>query len=153
MEAFKAWWAARTGRERKLVQGAALFVLMILLPGWAYLSAAQFREDAAVRLTAARAVAADVARLEQGGPAQDAGGATLRDRVLTLAEANGLAPQALESADATRVRVVFGPSDSLMIYRWIDAIGRTGAMVSRSAVLRSGESDLVSAEFEVLASP
>jgi type II secretory pathway component PulM len=153
MEQIAAWWGARTARERKLMQGAALFVLMILTPAWAFLSAMQFRDEGAARLAAARAVQADVARLAESAVAAPGEGGTLRERVLALAQANGVAPHALEAADEARVRVAFAPADSLMIYRWVDAVGRTGAVVSRSAIVRVDESDLVTAEFEVVASP
>lgn len=153
MEPVSHWWAARTGRERKLIQGAAIFVLMILLPVWAYFSAAQFRNEGAARLAAAHAVQRDVARLTQAGIRTPESGGSLRDRVLSLAQANGLSPQALESGDAARVQVLFAPADSVMLYRWVDAVGRTGAVVSRSAIVRVSESDLVTAEFEVMESP
>lgn len=153
MEQLSHWWAARTARERTLIQGAAIFVLMILLPAWAYLSASQFRTEGAARLAAAHAVQADVARLAQAGISAPESGGSLRDRVLSLAQANGLSPQALESGDAARVQVVFAPADSVMLYRWVDAVGRTGAVVSRSAIVRVSESDLVTAEFEVMESP
>ena len=153
MEQLSHWWRARTARERKLIQGATLFVLMILMPAWAYLSAAQFRDAGAARLAVARAVQADVARLAEAGVAAPGEGGGLRARVLNLAQANGLSPQVLEAGDSARVQVVFAPADSVLIYRWIDAVGRTGAVVSRSAIVRVSESDLVAAEFQVMESP
>ncbi len=154
MESLVAWWRARTPRERKLIQRAMLFLVTILLPASMFMSAARFREDASASLEAARRVQVDVARLrEAGATGTSAGDATVRERVLSLAQANGLTPQTIEAADAARVRVTFSSADSMLIYRWMEALGRTGAMVSRSGIVRVEDSDLVIAEFEVMASP
>lgn len=152
-----AWWRARTGREQRLLQGAAVVVFAILLPVWAYLSAAAFREAAATRLASARQIEAQVARIAEvsrshaaGAPTADA---SLRSRALAAAQAASLTPARVEANSGDRVRITFEPADSLAVYRWIDRVGRGGGYVARSTIVRVQDSDLVQAEFVLTGSP
>lgn len=156
MEQLQAWWRARTERERRLLQGAALLVFAVLLPIWAYFSVYTFRADAAARLASARQIEFQVQQIAVasrgnagGAQAQDA---SLRARTLAAAQTAGLrATQVQEGVGS--VRIAFEPADSLAVYRWIDLVGRTGLFVSRSTIVRVAQSDLVGSEFEVTESP
>lgn len=157
MTQLAAWWRARTSRERWLIQAASVLVFALILPAWAYLSATAFRESAASELVRANQVGDQLEQLReaaqaQGGQTLGADG-TLRERALEAATANGLDTAALEAAGPDRVRVSFENADSLAVYRWIEAIGRRGAYLSRTTMTRVGESDLVNAEFEVAEGP
>lgn len=157
MEQLSAWWRARTGRERLLLQGAGLFVFAILLPIWAFLAAQNFRDAGAAALADARAIEAQVVRLAEASESQDAGAGSadpsVRGKAMAAAQAARLTIAHLETSGPEQVRVRFEASDSLAIYRWIDAVGRRGAYVSRSSITRVADSDLVTAEFEVAAGP
>lgn len=157
MEHVLAWWRARTARERTLLQGAGVLVFAVILPAWAYVSAASFRRDAAEELASARRVETQVARLAEAGAtagAADAVGDTsIRGRALAAAQGASLVAQRVEPGGPDRVRIVFEPADSLAVYRWIDQVGRSGAIVTQSSIVRVGETDLVRAEFEVAANP
>lgn len=157
MEQLAIWWRARSGRERRLMQGAAILVLGVLLPAWAYLSAVSFRAEAAARLANARQIETQVARIAEASQTQSAGDSeadvSLRGRVLASAQAAGLTAARLEAASADRVRVSFEPASSLAVYRWIDSVSRSGAFVGRTTIVRVGDSELVEAEFAVTGSP
>lgn len=152
-----AWWRARTSRERWLLQAAGVLVFALILPAWIYLSATAFREGAASERARASLMSDQLDQLRQAAQAQ--GGqtlgadGTLRDRALEAANANGLATAALEAAGPDRIRASFENADSLAVYRWIEAMGRRGAYLSRTTMTRVGESDLVNAEFEVAEGP
>lgn len=156
LETFSTWWNARTGRERRLLQGGALLIVAVLLPVWVYLAAADFRSDAAARLASARRVEVQVAQLAQasraqaGAPASSDG--SLSGRVLAAAQAAGLEPSRTESSVAG-IRVSFAPADSLAVYRWMAMIGAGGAHVTRTAITRVADSEQVIAEFDVAESP
>lgn len=154
MTQLAAWWRARTSRERLLVQIAAVLVFAILAPGWAYMTAAKFRQASAADLVNARQVSAQVSQLAetlraQGGGAQG----SIRERALAAAQAVSLTPARLEDAGAGRLRIVFEAADSVAIYRWIEAAGRRGAAVARTTITRVGASDQVNAEFELVEGP
>lgn len=152
-----AWWRARTARERYLMQIALLLVCAVLAPAWAYSSAVTFRAEAAARLSSARAVSADVDALSQAMRAQRAtpiaADGSIRDRVLATASEIGLEIARLEPAGANRFRVVLQPADSLAVYRWIEALGLSGAFVSRTTLARVDETNLVTGEVEVAEAP
>jgi type II secretory pathway component PulM len=147
-----AWWRGLTARERLMLTGGAILVFLILLPLWGYQSASAFRRDAAARLEAARTLRADVARLKALGPAPRLSG-DVRTLALESAQAVGLTPTRIEQRGGDQFVIVFEPADSLMAYRWIDLMGRGGALVQRTALARVGEDGIVSAEFEVAAGP
>ncbi len=156
MDQIAAWWRARTQREQRLIQIAAVLGLLVLLPAWAYFGASSFRAEAAARLASARQVETQVAQLAaaaRDAPAVPAGDETLRGRVLSAAQAAGLTASRVEASGPERVRIVFEPADSVLVYRWIAAVGRSGAYVARSSIARVNDSELVAAEFEVSASP
>lgn len=150
MSALTAWLRARTPRERLLLQIAAGLLFVILLPAWAYLTVASFRSDAGADLANARRISAQIAQLSESMQTQGGGtSGSVRERALAAAQAIGLTPNRLEDAGGDRVRIVFQAADSVAIYRWVEAVGRRGALVSRSAITRIGSSDQVNAEFEV----
>jgi len=157
MERIATWWRARTGREQRLVQLAAILVFAILVPVWAYLAASAFRTAAAAEFASAQRIEEQVETLvaasrdQAAAPQGDDG--SVRGRALAAAQAVGLTPARVEGIDPERVRIAFEPADSLAIYRWIEAVGAGGALVSQSAIVRVNDSDLVSAEFEVTGSP
>jgi type II secretory pathway component PulM len=151
---FEQWWRARTGRERLLLRGAAILILAVLTPLWAYLAAGDFRADAAARLASAREVAAQVDRIAaaaQTRAAMPAG--SLATRLQTLAQASGLAIARIEPRGEESARIAFEPADSLLLYRWMDQVGRGGDFIASSAIIRVANSDLVQAEFEVREAP
>lgn len=157
MEQVLAWWQARTGREQRLVQFATILIFIFVLPVWAYVAASGFREAAAARLAAAMeterqvALIVNVGRERAAAPQGEDG--SVRARVMAAAQALALTTARIEAIDPERVRIAFEPADSLAIYRWIEAVGRSGAHVSRSTIVRTGDSALVAAEFEVVGSP
>jgi type II secretory pathway component PulM len=150
-----AFWRARTPRERRLLQGAAILVFGVLAPLWAYQSASAYRAHAAAALASARAVQGDVRRLAAAGagvPLQEiASDGTLRGLAVALARANGLTVSRIEPAGPDRIRLALAPADSRKVYRWIDAVSRRGAAVEQTTMRRSGEGDEVIAEFEIAA--
>jgi type II secretory pathway component PulM len=157
MAQLAAWWRARTARERSLMQIAVLLLCGVLAPAWAYSSAATFRAEAAARLASARAVSADVGALSQAMRAQQATpiavDGSVRERILGTANEIGLEIARLEPAGADRFRVVLEPTDSLAVYRWIEALGRSGALVSRTALARVDDTNLITGEVEVAEAP
>lgn len=147
-----AWWRGRTARERLILAGGGILVFLILLPLVAYQSASSFRHAAAAQLESARSLRADVARLKALGPAPALSG-DVRSLALESAQAVGLTPTRIEQRGGDQFVIVFEPAESLMAYRWIDLMGRGGALVQRTALARVGEDGVVSAEFEVAAGP
>lgn len=157
MERAASWWRARTSRERLLLRATAAFVFAVLLPVWVYLAAAEMRADAAAQLEAARVVEAQVAQLAEtsrahAGAAEGNDG-TVRGRALAAAQAIGLTAARVESNNADQVTIVFEPADSIAIYRWIEAVGRSGAYVNRTEIVRVNDTELVAATFDVSAAP
>lgn len=158
MAQLRAWWAGRTDRERTLIQWASVFVLVILLPLWAFASASAYRADAAAKLAGAREIRANVAQLAEAGATQAAGelagsDGTLRGLVLAAAQAEGLSVARVEPSGAEGVRVAFAPAGSISLYRWMNTVSRQGAYVRQTALTRSGDADLVVGEFVVASSP
>jgi type II secretory pathway component PulM len=151
-----AWWRSRTSRERLLVGGAAIFVFAIVLPFLAWQGASSFRARAAAELAGAREIEANVARIAMGAgaaaqaPASDG---TLRGKAMAAADATGLVVTTIAPAGPERLRISFGPADSLAVYRWIDAMSASGAHVASTTITRSGQSDAVISEFEVAERP
>lgn len=156
LEGLAEWWRGRTGRERRLVQGAALLIFAVLIPAWAYLAAADFRREGAAELATARQVETQVAQLAQANRAQasapQSSDPSLNGRVVAAAQAAGLQPSRIE-ASAGSVRVSFEQADSLAVYRWVALIGAGGAYVTRTAITRVADSEQVIAEFDVAESP
>ena len=151
---FEHWWRARTSRERLLMRGGAIMIVAILAPLWAYLAASDFRAAAAARLAGAREIADQVDRIEAASQARAATPAgSLATRLQSLAQASGLAVARIEPRSEDSALIAFEPADSLMLYRWMDQVGRGGDVIARSAIVRVADSDLVRAEFEVRETP
>ncbi|MBI1251675.1 MAG: hypothetical protein GC189_09415 [Alphaproteobacteria bacterium] len=151
-----AWLRRRSARERLLLSVAGALIFAIVLPLRAYSSALAFRAAAARDLDAAQELRAEVARLAQAGPSAGtpAGGdGSIRGRVTTIAEQQGLEISRIEPAGPDRVRVRFEPASSIRVYRWMHAVGRSGAFIASTAMIRTGEGDTVTAEFEVATGP
>lgn len=148
-----AWWRARTDRERLLLRVALVLLVCVLAPLAAMQAAGQYRLDARRALESANAVSADVraiaARSAEAGPALPAHDGSLRGLALAAASAYGLTVAQAEAQGANGVRVAFAPADSTLVYRWFDAVARRGAIVTRTTIVRAGEGDLVTAEFEL----
>ncbi len=152
MEALGVWWAARTERERQIIKLGALFVGGVLIPLWLCLAVFDYRNEAAARYAEAREIANKVERIvaaQRAQPATSSGGGSIRERVLTVAQAHGLSAARVEEAGADALRIGFEPADSLSVYRWIDQVNRSGDTVATSTIVRVSGSELVVAEFEV----
>jgi len=152
-EHLAAWWRARTGREQLVMQGAMLLIIAVLVPAWLFLSASDFRRDSAAELASMRQVELQVAQLAETSAAQSnapqGGDASLNGRVLAAAEAAGLRPAQIAASAGNSVRVSFEPADSVAVYRWIAMMGAGGAHVTRTAMSRVADSEMVIAEFDV----
>jgi type II secretory pathway component PulM len=146
-----AWWRARSARERGLIQVLAVIALVIVAPLALYRAAQDYRASAKADLEAAQQVARDVATLAKGKPAGPTtlGDGTLRGRVVALAQAEGLAVDGVEPLSGGRLRVRFAASSSVGVYRWLAACARQGVQIGRAAIVRAGEGDVVTAEFEI----
>lgn len=157
IEAWAAWFRARTGRERFLLIAAGVFVFGVVAPFLLIQSVSQFRSEAGRSLADANTLAADVralaARTQSSGPALPAHDGSLRGLAFAAAAAHGLTIAQTDEASAGRLRVVFGASQSTAIYRWFDTMTRHGAIVSRTTLVRAGEGDLVTGEFELSRTP
>lgn len=148
--ALAAFWRGRTARERLLLQVAGA-LCAIAAPLWGYGAAAQFRASAAADLAAAERLRVDIAALAAAAPA--GADATIRGKASAAAAASGLTIARIEPGAGDRVRIAFAPASSLSVYRWIDAVGRSGASVVETTIVRAGEGDVVAAEFEVATGP
>lgn len=146
-----AWWAARTSRERRVLEIAAVFVLAVLLPLWAYLGARTYRAEAADELARALALEADIGQLRAAGAIS--AGATGADaaeaRAASAAAQAGLTVARVETSGQLRARVIFEAADSVRVYQWVAAAARQGLAVNAARITRTGQGDLVNAEFEV----
>jgi len=149
-----SWWRQRTGRERLLLQVAAALIVA-LLPVALFAGASRYREAAAAELHAATKLGADIQWMRDHAPlvtAQEAEGG-LRGAAIASAQQAGLTIARLEPAGPDRLRVAFAPANSVSIYRWLDAVGRRGVFVARTAITRRGDGDDVEAEFDLAAAP
>jgi type II secretory pathway component PulM len=157
LETLAAWWRARTGREQRLLQAAIVLTFAVLAPATVYLTAAEFRREAAAELASARHVEAQVAQLSRAKQAEAAApeprDPTLHGRVLAAAEAAGLQASGIETSAGRNVRVRFEAADSLAVYRWVAMLGAGGAYVTRTAIVRVADGEQVIAEFDVAESP
>lgn len=154
MEALFVWWNARTERERQIVRLGMLFVCGVLIPVWLCFAAYDYRNDAAARYAEAQEIAGKIERIaaaERTQPTQAIGNGSIRERVLAVAQAQGLSAARVEEIGSDALRVGFEPADSLAVYRWIDQVNRGGDMVAMSTMVRVSGSELVIAEFEVRA--
>lgn len=154
MGALTAWFRSRTIREQLLLQVGA-FVLIVgggLFWGWQ--TASTFRVSAASDLASAQQLRADIARLEStSSPASApvASDGTPRGAATAIASQVGLAPTHVEPEGPTGVRISFGPAASSGVYAWVDAVERAGFVVTRIAMVRAGNGDVVQADASVAA--
>jgi type II secretory pathway component PulM len=153
MNLLAAWWRARSSRERLLMRGAAVLALAVLAPSWAYLAADRYRAEGAVRVQEASQIANQVEDLERIGAAAGRPDASLQEKLLAAAGAHGLSPPRFEAAAPERVTVVFAASDANLVQRWMGDAAMRGVLMTRTVIVRVGESNLVDAEFEAMLAP
>lgn len=148
-----AWWRARTGRERLLLQVCAAIAFGVVLPLSLYQASESYRKRSAAALEGAQAIAADVKQVAaSSGKAQTPlpeNDGTLRGVAFAAAEAHGLSVARAEPMGADRLRLAFTPARSLLMYQWFDTVTRRGYYISKSAMTRAGDGDLVAGEFEI----
>ncbi len=155
MRAASSWFASRAPREQILLQaGAAVALLAALWFSWQ--AASGYRAAAAADLASAMQLRDDVARLRaipvaaaQAASATSDG--TPRGAAIAIATQFGLSPSRVEPDGPNAVRISFQPAASQGLYAWIDAVERAGFAVSRIAIIRAGEGDLVQADASVAA--
>lgn len=152
LDQFSAWWRARTGRERALIQIAAALAFAAALPLMLLSNAMTYRARAGADLKAAEALFADVERLA-AQPARGADTVTLGAdpdaAMLAVAQELGLTIVKIELAGTGRRRVAIGPGDSRAILAWMHRMGRAGLEVRSAQMVRVGETLQVEAEFEL----
>jgi type II secretory pathway component PulM len=148
-----AWWRARTAREQLLLRGLFVFVFVILAPLAAFQLASSYRASAAADLAGAENLAGQVQSLAKAsgrsGPALPQNDGSLQGLAFAAAQAHGLTIARVEPAGPERIRVIFEPAASTLVYRWFDTMVRRGVSVVRSAIVRAGEGDLVVGEFDL----
>lgn len=147
------FWHARTTRERRILGGGALLLIVLFGYAWLWLPVqrerAQLHQDLPALRVQALQVAADrqaVAAL-RAQPAAPAGG-DLASRVDGLAVAGGLRARidAIVPLDAQQVRVRFTdvPFDEWVA--WLDTVQKAGVRVEHARAEASGEPGMVRAE-------
>ena len=150
MEGFVAWFNARTGREQLLLKVAAVLILGgggLLM---AYQTIASYRETSGADLASAMQIRDDLAKLKTLAaiapsapvPANDG---SVRGIVAAAASQNGLTPARIEPDGPTGIRTAFQPANAQNVYQWLDTVERAGLVVSRIALVRVGEGDIVEA--------
>lgn len=154
MTAFAAWFRSRTAREQLLLQLAAFILVVGGGLFWGWHTASTYRAAAAADLASARQLRVDVARLEAtpapvAAPASSDG--TPRGAATAIAAQVGLAPTHVEPDGPTGIRISFGPNASSRVYEWVDAVERSGLVVTRIALVRAGAGDIVQADASVAA--
>jgi type II secretory pathway component PulM len=149
------WWRTRTSREQTLLKVAALLLIAGLGPMAALQSVSRFRQDAASDLARAEATAGMVAAMktQNAGPALPPYDGSLRGLVIAAAGAVQLPAPVVEPLGVEHVRVAFAPSPSASVYAWLTTMAMQGAAINKSAMVRAGETGLVTAEFEVARTP
>jgi type II secretory pathway component PulM len=154
MAAFVAWFRSRTAREQLLLQLAAFIVVVGGGLFWGWQAASSYRAAAATDLASAQQIRIDVARLEitpvpAAAPASSDG--TPRGTATAIAAQVGLAPTHVEPEGPTGIRISFGATASSRVYEWVDAVERSGLIVTRIALVRAGAGDIVQADASVAA--
>ncbi len=150
MDGFVAWFNARTGREQLLLKVAAVLILGgggLLM---AYQAIASYRETSGADLASAMQIRDDLAKLKTLAaiapsapvPANDG---SVRGIVAAVASQNGLTPARIEPDGPTGIRTTFQPANAQNVYQWLDTVERAGLVVSRIALVRAGEGDIVEA--------
>lgn len=143
-----SWFRTRTPREQLLMQVAAFVIVIGGGLAWVYQTATAYRAEAASDLASATQLREDVERLAalNAGPGAVAPAAfdgTPRGAATAIAAQFGLAPSTIEPDGPTSVRISFAPAPSRSIYSWIDAIERSGLVVTHLSIVRAGDGDLV----------
>ena len=152
MGALAAWFRSRTAREQLLLQLAAFIVIVGGGLFWGWHAAAAFRDSAASDLASAQQLRADIGRLEEASvptAAPVASDGTPRGAATAIAAQVGLSPTYVEPEGPTGVRIAFGPSASSSVYAWVNAVERSGLVVTRIAMVRAGAGDVVLADASV----
>lgn len=145
----RSWFRTRAPREQLLLQVAALIVVVGCTLTWGYQAATTYRAEAASDLASATQLRDDVVRFSTlaAGPAAvvtpASSDGTPRGAATAIAAQFGLAPSAIEPDGPTGVRLSFAPAPARAIYSWVDAVERSGLVVTRLSIVRAGEGDLV----------
>jgi type II secretory pathway component PulM len=152
-DAVAGWWRARTPRERLLISVAGWLAFIVAAPLVVWQAASTYRQDGEAALVRAQDLAAQVGQLDPELVAQSPG---LRGapQEMILAQANGLGLTVAQTEDTGpgRVRVRFGPSDSLAVLRFIDQVTRAGLTVDRTVLVRVDDAGLIQADLELSSS-
>jgi type II secretory pathway component PulM len=148
-----AWWRARTGRERILLQTCAAVAFGLVLPLSLFQASDTYRKRSAAALESAQAIATDVKKVAASGaqaqtPVPENDG-SMRGVAFAAAQAHGLTVARAEAIAADRLRLAFAPARSLLMYQWFETVTRRGYFISKSTMTRAGDGDLVSGEFEI----
>jgi len=154
MSELLAWFSARTAREQFLLKAAAF----IILGGGAllasYQGASSYRTSSAAELASALQMRDDLAKLKSlegiapAAPVPSNDG-SVRGIVVAASGQYGLVPARIEPDGPTGVRTAFEPANAQNVFQWIDTVERAGLVVSRIALVRAGEGDVVQAEATV----
>lgn len=150
MESVVAWFNSRTGREQLLLKVAAVLIIGgggLLM---AYQAIASYRATSAADLASAMQIREDLTKLRTLAavapsapvPANDG---SVRGIVTAVASQNGLTPARIEPDGPTGIRTTFQPANARNVYQWLDTVERAGLVVSRIALVRTGEGDIVEA--------
>jgi type II secretory pathway component PulM len=153
----QAWWERLSARERRLIL-AALALLLAFAAISGFMAALRFRAEAADDLRAAEALRLNTTLLAARGAPGDVAGLpdpkqSVRAFALAAAQAAGLAAAAAEDTGAGRVSIKFAAASSGNLFNWMEQVARAGVRFNRASITRLGESDAVSAEFELAAPP
>jgi type II secretory pathway component PulM len=149
--AFLDWFRGRTAREQLLLQLAVFLVIGVGGAFLAHQAASGFRSSAASDLVSANALRTDVTRLSTvlaaspSAPPLESDG-TPRGVGSAAASRWGLKTAHIEPAGPSAIRVTFDPAPASAIFQWVDAVEHAGLVVTRIALVRAGEGDLVTAD-------
>lgn len=147
MNALRLWFAGRSLRERRLILGAAVLALLLLL--WAALlrplgdalSDARAREaDAVLRLADTRA-SVEAIRTAQASRGAAATG-PLADVVRASADQAGFAIASLDPVGADRVRVGIAAAKGGALIGWLARLERSGVLVDAAQLTDHGDHTL-----------
>lgn len=139
IERLKAWWLARSARERWLLGvmlalvGLVVVWLLILRPLADMLSTARQRHGEAVSaLAEARSQAAAISALDRNRPAALAG--PIDTAVAAAASAAGFQLSGLQAEGPGRVSLAIGSAKPQALFGWISALEAQGYIVQSVTV-------------------
>ena len=145
MNALRLWFAGRSLRERRLILGAAMLAVLVLLwfallrPLDDALADARAREtDAVMRLADTRA---SLDALRSAGRAAPLG-APLADTVRASADQAGFALASLDPAGSDRVRVGIASAKGGALIGWLARLERQGVLVDAAQLTDHGDHTL-----------